>query len=321
MMQGEFRIDALDPAGPNAERISDLFSYMTITASVVYVIVVAILLYAVLRRREPSRGPAMEARMERRAGVGVAIGLAVTVAVLLVTLVVDFGIARTNAASPTEQRPITIEIVAHQWWWEVHYEDSIPQRRVTTANEILVPVGERVKLTMTSGDVIHSFWVPNLAGKKDIVPGYRTETWLMADRPGVYRGQCAEFCGHQHAKMALTVIAVSRGEFDRWVAAQRQPAASPADSLALAGQQLFVKGPCALCHNITGTSAGGVVAPDLTHLASRRMIAAGTLPNRREQLAGWIADPQGIKPGVRMPSSQLDPNDLTALLAYLEGLR
>jgi cytochrome c oxidase subunit II len=192
---------------------------------------------------------------------------------------------------------------------------------VTTANEILVPVGERVKLTMTSGDVIHSFWVPNLAGKKDIVPGYRTETWILADRPGVYRGQCAEFCGHQHAKMALTVVAVPRDAFNQWVAGQLQPAAAPTDSLALAGQQVFVKGPCALCHNITGTSASGVVAPDLTHLASRRMIAAGTLPNRRGQLAGWIVDPQGIKPGVRMPSNQLDPNELRALLAYLEGLR
>ena len=321
MMQERFRIDALDPAGPNAERISDLFRYMMITASVVYVIVIAVLLYAVLHRRAAVPAPAMEERMERRAGVSVGAALAVTVAVLLVTLIVDFATARTNASHPSEQRPITIEIVAHQWWWEVHYEDSIPQRRLTTANEILVPVGERVKLTMTSGDVIHSFWVPSLAGKKDIVPGYRTETWITADRPGVFRGQCAEFCGHQHAKMAVTVIAVPRNEFDQWVAKQREPAATPTDSLALAGQQVFVKGPCALCHNITGTSASGTVAPDLTHLASRRRIAAGTLPNRPGQLAGWIVDPQGIKPGVRMPSTQLDPNELRALVAYLEGLK
>jgi cytochrome c oxidase subunit 2 len=321
MMQGRFRIDALDPAGPNAERISDLFWFMTITAAVIYAIVVTVLLYAVWRRRDAFRGPAIEARMERRAGVSIAAGLAVTVTVLLVTLVVDFAIARPNASPRAEQRPVTIEIIARQWWWEVHYEDSIPQRRVTTANELYIPVGHRVKLTMTSGDVIHSFWVPNLAGKKDIVPGYRTEAWIQADRPGVYRGQCAEFCGHQHAKMALTVIAVDRARFDRWIAAQLEPAAPPRDSLAMAGGKIFVAGPCALCHNITGTTASGTVGPDLTHLASRRMIAAGTLPNRRGQLAGWIVDPQGIKPGARMPSNQLDPNELRALLAYLETLR
>ena len=321
MMQGQFNIDALDPAGPNAARISDLFWYMTITASVIYVIVVAVLLYAALRRREAFRGPAVEARMERRAGIGVGVGVAVTVAVLLITLVIDFASARANAAPSEEQRPVTIEIVAHQWWWEVHYEDSVPQRRVTTANELYLPVGERVKLTMRSTDVIHSFWVPNLVGKKDIVPGYRTEAWIQADRPGIYRGQCAEFCGHQHAKMGLTVVAAPRERFDRWIAEQLAPAATPRDSLVLAGQEIFVGGSCAMCHNITGTDAHGMVGPDLTHLASRRMIAAGTLPNRRGQLAGWIVDPQGIKPGVRMPSNQLDPNELRALLAYLESLR
>jgi cytochrome c oxidase subunit 2 len=321
MMQGRFRIDALDPAGPNAERISDLFWYMMVTASVIYVIVLAVLLYAAFRRRDALRGPAVEARMERRAGVSVAIGLGVTVVVLLITLIVDFGLARTNLTTEHEQQPITIEIVAHQWWWEIHYEDSIPQRRVTTANELYLPVGQRVKVVMTSNDVIHSLWVPNLAGKRDIVPGYRTETWLQADRPGVYRGQCAEFCGHQHAKMGLTVIAVPRDAFNQWIAQQLQPAATPTDSVTLAGQQVFVNGSCALCHNITGTTASGVVGPDLTHLASRRMIGAGTLLNRRGQLAGWIVDPQGIKPGVRMPSNQLDPNELRALLAYLETLR
>ncbi len=321
MMQGRFRIDALDPAGPNAERISDLFWFMSITASIVYVIVVAVLVYAAFRRREPFRGPAVEARMERRAGIGVAVGIGVTVVVLIATLLVDFSLSRANASTGAEQRPITIEIVGHQWWWEVHYEDSVPQRRVTTANELYLPVGQRVKLVMTSTDVIHSFWVPNLAGKKDIVPGYRTETWIQADRPGVYRGQCAEFCGHQHAKMGITVIAVPRAEFDQWIAQQLQPAAPPTDSLALAGQQVFVNGPCAMCHNITGTTASGIVGPDLTHLATRRMIGAGTLLNRRGQLAGWIVDPQGIKPGVRMPSNQIDPNDLRALLAYLETLR
>lgn len=317
-MQG-VRMSALDPASPHAERVADFFWYMLIVAAVIYVIVVAVLLIASLRRREGLRGPAMEARLERRAALSVAIALGATVVVLLVTLGLDFGVGRAIASSGTS--PLTIEIIGNQWWWKVNYEDSIPQRRVTTANEIYIPAGRRVKLVMKSNDVIHSFWVPSLMGKRDLVPGYRTETWIQADRPGVYRGQCAEFCGHQHAKMAITVVAVSEAEFAAWVTAQRQPAATPTDSLALAGQQSFVSGSCAICHNITGTLASGQVAPDLTHLASRRTIAAGTLPNTRGHLAGWIVDPQGIKPGVRMPSNELTPHELHALLAYLETLR
>jgi cytochrome c oxidase subunit 2 len=312
-------MSALEPASPYASRVADFFWYMLVTSAVIYVIVVAVLLVAVLRRREGMRGPAMEARLERRAGTGVAVALGVTVVVLLVTLGLDFSVGRANASPATS--PITIQITGHQWWWEVAYEDSVPQRRVATANEIYIPVGRRVKLTMTSDDVIHSFWVPSLMGKRDLVPGYRTETWIQADRPGVYRGQCAEFCGHQHAKMAMEVVAVSEAEFAAWVTAQRQPATAPTDSLALAGQEIFVGGSCAICHNITGTLAGGQVAPDLTHLASRRTIAAGTLPNTRGHRAGWIVDPQGIKPGVRMPSNQLTPHQLRALLAYLETLR
>jgi cytochrome c oxidase subunit 2 len=312
-------MSALEPASPYASRVADFFWYMLVTSAVIYLIVVAVLLVAVLRRREGMRGPAMEARLERRAGLSVAVALGVTVVVLLVTLGLDFGVGRANASPATS--PITIQITGHQWWWEVAYEDSIPQRRVTTANEIYIPVGRRVKLTMTSDDVIHSFWVPSLMGKRDLVPGYRTETWIQADRPGVYRGQCAEFCGHQHAKMAMEVVAVSEAEFAAWVTAQRQPATPPTDSLALAGQKIFVGGSCAICHNITGTLASGQVAPDLTHLASRRTIAAGTLPNTRGHRAGWIVDPQGIKPGVRMPSNQLTPHQLRALLAYLETLR
>jgi cytochrome c oxidase subunit II len=315
----DLRMSAIDPAGPYAERVAGFFWYMLIVSAVIYLIVVAVLLMAVLRRREGLRGPATEARLERRATMSVAVAVGVTVVVLLVTLGLDFGVGRA-IASPGAS-PLTIEITGHQWWWEVSYEDSIPQRRVTTANEIYLPVGRRVKLVMTSDDVIHSFWVPSLMGKRDLVPGYRTETWIQADRAGVYRGQCAEFCGHQHAKMAMTVVAVSEAEFAAWATAQRQPAAAPTDSLALAGLQFFIRGPCAICHNITGTLASGQVAPDLTHLASRLTIAAGTLPNTRGHLAGWIVDPQGIKPGVRMPSNQLTPHQLRALLAYLETLR
>jgi cytochrome c oxidase subunit 2 len=174
---------------------------------------------------------------------------------------------------------------------------------------------------MTSRDVIHSFWAPNLSGKKDLIPGKATETWFQADTPGVYRAQCAEFCGHQHAKMALFVVAEPMDRFLAWLESQRHAATPPSDSTAKKGEQVFMAGSCALCHQISGTPAAAHLGPDLTHLASRLTIAAGTLPNTRDYRAGWIIDPQAIKPGTLMPATQLTPDELTALLAYLETLK
>ena len=213
------------------------------------------------------------------------------------------------------------DVTGHQWWWEVDYFDPVSQNRIKTANEIHVPVGRPVYFDMTSSDVIHSFWAPNLSGKKDLIPGHRTKTWFRADTAGIYRGQCAEFCGHQHAKMAFFIVAEPKAEFDKWVLAQRQPAAKPADSIQAKGEEIFLNGTCSMCHNVTGTSAGSNVGPDLTHLASRFTIGAGALPNNRGNLAGWIMDPQSIKPGAKMPPNQLDGRSLQALLAYLENLK
>jgi cytochrome c oxidase subunit II len=178
-----------------------------------------------------------------------------------------------------------------------------------------------VQIKAMSRDVIHSFWVPNLHGKRDLIPGQVTNFWIQADRPGVYRGQCAEFCGHQHANMAFNVVAEPMEKFEQWIRGQRQPAPEPDTPEEVRGQQTFLQGPCVMCHTVRGTSAGSRVGPELTHVASRLTIAAGTLPNTRGHLAGWVLDPQSVKPGNRMPPNGLTPNDLQNVLTYLRSLR
>ena len=307
------------PMGPQAARIALLWWLMLGAAAVVFTFVVAWMLWAILRHRrtwDVERKPSDE----RRLALAVSGAVAATVAVLLVFLIADFSTARAVGTLPNEE-PLRIEVIGHQWWWEVHYPDTVPVRRVTTANEIHIPVGRPVVLETTSRDVIHSLWVPNLHGKKDLVPGHTSVTWFQADTPGVYRGQCAEFCGHQHAHMALVVVAEEPSRFEEWLEGQRRAAAPPADSLLRRGEQVFLSGTCVMCHTVRGTPAGGRVGPDLTHIASRLTIAAGTMRNTRGSLAAWVSDPQRIKPGVRMPPNQLTPADLHALLGYLESLR
>ena len=326
------RMSVGEPAGVQAERIHALGVFLGVVAAVVTVLVAAVAWWGALRRRRAAaavRDAGHAARLlsdderarERRAARWVGGAVAATIAILVVVVVVDFGTGRAIATMPDADRALNVEVVGHQWWWEVRYGDPQPSRRLTTANEIHVPVGRPVLLKLTSRDVIHSFWAPNLHGKKDLVPGHSSFTWFRADTAGVYRGQCAEYCGHQHAKMSFVIVARSPAEFATWYEQQLRPAAPPADSLRRAGEQLFQAKGCVLCHTIRGTRAGGRLGPELTHLASRRTLAAGTLPNTRGHLAGWIVDPQRIKPGVRMPANQLEPKELEALLAYLEGLR
>ena len=212
-------------------------------------------------------------------------------------------------------------MTGYQWWWDVRYEDSLPIRRLRTANEIHIPVGRPVRLLLESGDVNHSFWVPRLQGKLDLIPGQTNTLWLQADEPGVYQGQCAEYCGEQHAHMGLLVVAQPPDEFARWYEGQLAGAAEPTDSLRRRGQEVFTGSGCALCHAVRGTGAMAAVGPDLTHLASRRTLGAGMVPNTRGYLGGWIVNPQAIKPGNRMPAMPLSGPELQALLAYLEGLQ
>jgi cytochrome c oxidase subunit 2 len=244
-----------------------------------------------------------------------------------VSLVALFGLlfqsVVTGRALDTLRGPgaLRIQVTGNQWWWDVQYDDPIPSLRVTTANEIHIPVGRPVAIDLLATDVIHSLWIPNLQGKIDLVPGRRNELWLRADREGVYRGQCAEYCGLQHAKMALVVVADPPDRFEGWLAANRAPAAPPATSDQQRGKAIVEHGPCAMCHNISGTLAGGRTAPDLTHVASRSTLAAGSVPNTPAHLAAWIADPQSLKPGNRMPQTVLAGDELKAVLAYLEILK
>ena len=317
---------ALDPRGPKAESIYRLNWFLVITATVVYVVVLSVFFWALRHatRRPltdtPPRGSEPE-QHHRPMAKWVTVASALTALIMLV-----FVFISVNTGASISQvgglRPLRIDVVGHQWWWDVRYPDlGDPQSTVTTANEIHVPVGRPVLIKMTSNDVIHSFWAPNLDGKKDLIPGHETRTWFRADSAGVYRGQCAEFCGHQHAKMAFFIVAEPKIAFEHWLTSQKSEAAKPTDSLTQSGQHVFLSASCSMCHAIAGTNAGSHVGPDLTHLASRRTIAAGTLPNNTGNLAGWILDPQSIKPGAKMPPNQLDPQSLQALLAYLQSLK
>ena len=306
---------ALHPAGPQAASISHLWWLMFWTCSVVYVVVIGALLVAIRRRRD--EGGSTDERSLTRS---VAAATGVTVVILFGLLFASVATGRA-VASLGSAEGLVIDVTGNQWWWDVTYENPTPSLQVKTANELHIPVGRQVRIQLKSNDVIHSFWVPNLHGKMDLIPGRQTAIWLQADTPGVYRGQCAEYCGLQHANMALTVIAEASDDFERWLVAQRQPAPPPASPEQQRGLEVVERGPCAMCHTVVGTSAGGRTAPDLTHIATRSTIAAGTAPNTRGYLAGWITDPQHMKPGAKMPSTGLSAGELQAVLAYLETLK
>jgi cytochrome c oxidase subunit 2 len=307
----------LAPYGSQAELIAAETRYLLAMATIVFVTVAAVLLMALVRHRK--RTGAVPTSDSRIAAV-VAGALIATTAVLAVNLVVDMRVAHA-LGHLSRDNALTIKITGQQWWWQVEYQHASPSKTVTTANEIHIPAGEPVLLELRSTDVIHSFWVPQLHGKRDLIPGLSNSLWIEAAEPGVFRGQCAEFCGHQHANMSVLVVAEARADFDRWYEAQLRPAGVPPDALALEGRQLLLDKGCPLCHTIRGTEASGRVGPDLTHLASRQTIAAATLPNSTAALQQWLLDPHAFKPGVKMPQNRLTPRELEALLAFLGSLR
>jgi cytochrome c oxidase subunit 2 len=251
------------------------------------------------------------------------IELAWTVIPILIVVVLSLVTARTVydvQAAPRPPGALDVTVVGHQWWWEIRY----PALGIVTANELHVPVSEPADplptyLTLESADVVHSFWVPRLAGKTDLIPNRRNVMWIEPREPGLYRGQCAEFCGTQHAHMLLRVYVHPRAEFERWAAAQRRPALG--DPAVAAGREIFERTACVNCHAVRGTAAAGRVGPDLTHLMSRDTLAAGAAPLTPESLAAWIADPDRVKPGALMPAMQLDDADRERLVAYLSTLR
>jgi cytochrome c oxidase subunit 2 len=318
---------ALDPAGPQALWLANL-TWLFIWVCVVVWVLVMIALFVGLYRRRGGRGDAADLTViepdeagERRRWTVVSACIFLTVVVLFGLLFADFTTGRRIHRTSEASDFVSIKLVGHQWWWEVHYKDAVASNTIETANEIHVPVGKPVCVELNSGDVIHSFWVPNVQGKKDLVPGHPTTVWFQVDRPGTYYGECAEYCGYQHAQMRLMVVAEEPAKFDQWLAASRELAPEPSTDAQRRGQLVFTRSTCAMCHAITGTDAGGRVGPNLTHIASRTRLAAGAIANVRGHLAGWIVDPQTIKPGARMPQNNLAPEDLRDLLDYLESLR
>lgn len=317
---------ALRGAGRAAVEINQLWWFMAITGTLIYVGVMGLLLWAYGRRRNHKPTADQHSSLTTAAqdllpsssgGTRMIVLGGIVMPSLVLSAVYAFTLETLWSISGQQRaEPLVIEVVGHQWWWEIRY----PAQGIVTANELYLPIGQPVRIELTSEDVIHSFWVPELHGKLDMIPGRTNSFWLEAEEAGDYWGLCAEFCGVQHANMLYLVMARPQVEFDTWVAAQQALPPTPTTELTRQGQQIFMDAACDSCHTIAGTAAVGRLGPDLTHLASRRTLASGILENNIGSLGGWIINPQHIKPGNLMPSSDLSGPQLQALLAYLETL-
>jgi len=304
-----------DPHSPQAGKIASLWWLMAALAAIIYIAVMALVAVSLRNREARGAGDAGSAPDQRRTSRFIVLG-GLALPVVTLTIIGVATVATSNALRPGDPT-VRVTVDAEQWWWRLTY----PDEGVVTANEIHVPVGESVELTLRSENVIHSVWVPQLNGKTDVIPGQTNHMSFTATSEGTYRGQCAEFCGLGHSLMAFLVIAEEPADFRRWIDAHRTIPAAPADETAARGKELFVDGSCAGCHTVSGTSASGTAGPDLTHFGSRRTIAAGTLPNDPPHLAQWLAHTQDVKPGALMPQIDLTPEQVDALVAYLESLR
>lgn len=300
---------SLEPQGPVASAAADLWWLMLWLGTAVFIVVIGLLVIGLTRRRLSEGEESFTPERWLRGGV------LVTIALLAVVFGATLVAMRQVQAEPPPGA-LEIEIVGHQWWWEVRY----PAGEVTTANELHLPVGRPVVLRLSSADVIHSFWVPALAGKMDLLPDGTNTLVLQADEPGEHASTCAEFCGLQHYQMGLRVVAEPAGAFAGWIESQREPALEPSDATAGRGRDLFMRSDCATCHTVRGTPAAGDAGPDLTHLASRQELGAGALPNTPMDLASWVADPHTAKEGVDMPAAGLSQEEIDAIVAYLETL-
>jgi len=310
---------ALTGSGPAATTIASLTWVLIGILATIYILVMVALIHALSHRRRPTLAPGAPRGDRGALAAVVTAGAVVPFIVLTALLLATLNVLAVVLPVQTPEA-LTIDVRGQQWWWEFEYGGGTDTMR--TANELHIPTGRRVMLRLHAHDVIHSLWVPALHGKLDLIPGKTNVTWLQADHAGVYRGQCAEFCGIQHAQMAFLVIAQPPAEFDAWLGAQRQPALPPGDEQARRGERLFVDRGCASCHTVRGSLAFfGRLGPDLTHVASRRTLAAGALDNSRGALAGWIANPQILKPGNRMPHTPLAVEDFHAIVHYVSALR
>ena len=304
---------ALAPAGRGAERIAEIFWWMTAGAAVIWIAVIILAIWAALAPPESHN--------HRRSSFLIIGGGAVFPTIILAALLI-YGLAPLpGLLAPAPEGSLKITVIGEQWWWRVNYQ-SPGGNVVVLANEIRLPVGETVEFRLESPDVIHSFWIPSLAGKMDMIPGRVTRLAITPSKTGVFRGACAEYCGTSHAFMNFDVVVHEKDAFERWLSHQGNPAAPPNAAAAARGQELFLANGCGACHTIRGTAAKGVIGPDLTHVGSRLSIGAGALPNTRDALVRWIARTDHVKPGVLMPAfGMLPQDDLQTLALYLEGLK
>ncbi len=308
-------IPTLNPLSPQAAAISHLFVVILAVLGAIFLIVVAMMIYAIVRYRDRPGAPAPRQnfgsfRLEL-------VWTAIPVILLAIILVFTARTMRASDPPISADASPDLRVIGHQWWWEADYLRS----GAVAANEIHIPVGQRWLVELGSADVIHDFWVPELARKIDMVPGHPNHLWLEADRPGTYLGTCAEFCGNEHAWMRLRVIAESADDFDRWQNEQLQVPNPPEGGEAAAGLKVFERNTCVNCHTVVGTPANQRIGPDLTHIASRTTLAAGAADNTPANLYRWLKDPDSIKPDTHMPNFQLDDSDAKALTAYLETLK
>ena len=311
-------------AATETRQFNTLFVIFLVVCAIMYLAVIAFLILGLVRRRRSDAANTVEEGRHHDSNPRMQAGLIGWTAVVgtgLVALAIASFVADRSMAVAAAHEKLSITVTANQWWWDVQYNAADNSKMVRTANEIHLPVGVPVHIYLKSNDVIHSFWVPSLAGKQDLIPGRENDISITPRKVGIYRGQCAEFCGTQHAHMALTVDVEPYDQFVGWWQQQLRPAFAPTSPQALAGYQYVTTHECSLCHTISGTPAASRFGPDLTHVASRRSIAAGTLPMSKGNLYGWVEDPQSVKPGNKMPTVGLEPTELHAVVAYLETLK
>jgi len=318
----ESTFPVFDPASPQAESIRDLFVQVLIISAGIFAIVSGLICVALYRFRVTENLPVQDFGSHRReiAWMAGPVIIVIWIAVISIKLILTLNALPTQyakGASSNGDDGIDIIVTGHQWWWEVEYTDS----GIVSANEIHIPTGKKLRVALRSADVIHCFWVAQLTRKMDAIPGHENFVWLEADKPGTYQGRCAEYCGTQHAWMNFLVIAHEPDDFVAWQQREKQTPAAPNEKLAADGAALFMKLTCSQCHAVDGTEAKEDFAPDLTHLASRAQVGAGVLENTPENLRTWLANPQAVKPGCKMPNFKLKDEQLDQLVAYLETLR
>lgn len=307
--------------GVKADPVTVLTWGLLIISIIVVIIITVMVVGSIWHRSTSYSGDMDRASVQRTAKGGPFVGVAVAISsVVLFGSMIWTVVVLAAVNGPHQKPPLTIEVTGQQWWWQARYLNDDASRILTTSNEIHIPIGTPVRVRLKSQDVIHSFWVPALTGKTELIPGLTNVTWLEAAKPGTYLGQCSEYCGDQHAHMGFLVVAQSPQDFQKWLDAQLQPAAAPASTALTQGQKEFTQ-HCGVCHTVRGTQAGGTIAPDLTHLMSRTMLASNTLRNTPANLSAWIADPQAQKPGTKMPKLFLSGAQLTDITNYLRTLK